>query len=162
MGTWGTGIQQNDTFCEVQESFRERWDAGEPPQNIAKELMDQMHSDPEAHIAVLAVADSLWHCDALEAMWLLAVREIVEEDVDISYWMQMNAPSGFIRNRRVVLRRFVERLEHAPSPKQKWHHSLKKSFPYSRGTTFWYKMNRQIFGAVVLQDYESSFSLIAI
>jgi len=162
MGTWGYGISQNDTFCEIQEEFRKKWNLGQIPDSIALKLYEQLHDNLEFHIGILAIADSMWRCNALSTHLLDTVTKIVEDQVDIQYWKSLGVTDEFIYNRKIELDTFLERISQKPTKKQQWKLTPIRDQTYSRGMVFWYKNKGRIFAGIVLDEYNSQYVLIAI
>ena len=70
MGVWGAGLTQSDEYCEVYDSFMEKYDAGELVEAITAEILNGYLSEFDADDGVLhdvyfALAKCQWMCGAL-------------------------------------------------------------------------------------------------
>ena len=109
MGTWGTGILEDDTALDIHGDFIERFDDGESPdaarQAAIRRYYDQF-LDEETNAAVwLGLAQAEWDVGALQPDTLQAIEQIVATGQDLARWDGPNQDQ-----RQAVLQAFVETL----------------------------------------------------
>ncbi|MDR3093680.1 MAG: hypothetical protein LBU62_03420, partial [Bacteroidales bacterium] len=70
MGTWGAGILDNDTSCEVRESFYEKYNLGVEAAQIFNALLEECESDlrdeERAYNVWLSLALCFWEIGILD------------------------------------------------------------------------------------------------
>ena len=109
MGTWGTGILEDDTALDIHGDFIERFDDGESPdaarQAVIRRYYDQF-LDEETNAAVwLGLAQAEWDVGALQPVTLQTIEQIVATGQDLARW------AGPDRDQRqAVLQAFVKAL----------------------------------------------------
>ena len=84
MGVWGAGLTQSDEYCEVYDSFMEKYDAGESVDTITDEILDGYLSEFDAddgilHDVYFALAKCQWMCGALSDTIMATVKEIIQK-----------------------------------------------------------------------------------
>ncbi len=149
MGTWGVGIAQNDTFCEVQEEFRSATSEGAEPLVIAEALRMKYFDSSERLNALYAIADALWHCNSINAEWIYTVTQIAQCGADEQLWRESGADARTMAKRRKVLEAFMNRIMQPPAKKQVWSKQKNGSIDLCKGDCFWYKSKGRIYGALV-------------
>lgn len=69
MGTWGTGLYENDTALDVKDEFEEYYQRGMAVQEITDRLMqeyaDILEDTDEAPLFWLSLADTQYHFGVL-------------------------------------------------------------------------------------------------
>ena len=97
MGVWGTGLTQSDEFCEVYDSFMEKYDAGESIDVITDEILNGYLSEFDAENGILhdvyfALAKCQWMCGALSESVMNTVKDVIQNGKTWSFlksWGQM-------------------------------------------------------------------------
>lgn len=151
MGTWGYGLYENDSFCEVVESFKENIRKGISVTDIVTSLHDKYEDKADSCIVSLAIAESLWRMGQLTLDVFNNVKYIIDSGIEADYWRQLGADEEFINHRCRELELFVMRLSHPPTSNQKWGEEL-ADVKLQKGTCFWYKHRGKIYGAVVVEE----------
>lgn len=163
MGTWGIDINQDDTFCSVCENFKAWLHTGMKLNSIVDKIIVLYEDEPDKHVAYLAIAECLWHCNQLTSNIYDNVIKIKDKNIDNIYWRSLGANEAMLRKRAKCLDRFIEHLSVNPSKNQMWDlNSSKTDTIIKKGDVFWYKSNGIIYGAVVLDKIKDIYYLIAI
>jgi hypothetical protein len=114
VGTWGTGILQDDFACDVHDGFMERLDAGESFKEIRaaleQEYADALEDPDEGPVFWLAFAKAQWESGALQPDVLAKVEGIVESGSDLERWEEAFDESDYGR-RKAVLKRFLKTIQ---------------------------------------------------
>lgn len=96
MGTWGTGLYQDDTACDVKESIKDRLIYGDEEgkrytkeeliESILEEYEDYMQLDDDRAIVILVLADILWKNGMLTDNLKMEALKIIENKTDLERW----------------------------------------------------------------------------
>ena len=116
MGVWGAGLTQSDEYCEVYDSFMEKYDAGESVDTITDEILDGYLSEFDAddgilHDVYFALAKSQWMCGALSDTIMATVKEIIQKGKNLAFLEELDADDRFLRDRKKNLDKFLLSLE---------------------------------------------------
>lgn len=114
MSTWGPAITDNDTSSDVYTDFFDRYNAGEAPEAISREMIDEyagvIQNEEDRNNFWLALGLAQWETKSLSP----EVREIIRETIltghDLLVWKELGATAAEIRRRQTVLTRFLARL----------------------------------------------------
>ena len=118
MGTWDTGLYQNDLSADVRDDYISKLKAGKSDEEALKEILEEYkeesEDDDEKYNFYLALADTLWKKGRLTDALKDKALEILEEDKVSERWM-----SEKIRKERIkVLDKLKGKLE-SPMPERK-------------------------------------------
>lgn len=118
MGTWDTGLYQNDLSADVRDDYISKLKAGKSDEEALNEILEEYKEESEDYDEkydfYLALADTLWKKGRLTDMLKGKALEILEEDKVSERWM-----SEKIRKERIkVLDKLKEKLE-SPMPERK-------------------------------------------
>ena len=118
MGTWDTGLYQNDLSADVRDDYISKLKAGksdeEALQEILSEYKEESEDDDEKYDFYLGLADTLWKKGRLTEELKVKALEILEEDKISDRW-----EGEKIRKERIkVLDKLKEKLE-SPMPERK-------------------------------------------
>ena len=169
MGTWGTGISSNDTFSDVYDDFFKYYNEGDFPDEILKKLMieyqEVLDNEDDFTNFWFAVAKAQWECKALEENIFNQIKWIVEEDIDINIWRNLDASEKDLKTRRNVLIKFLDSLKvEKAKPKARKAKKTNKNI-FEKGDCLSLKLiNGNYGGAIVLESFineEISANLIA-
>ena len=119
MGTWGTGLYQNDTSLDVKDEFIDKLHRGKSPEEITAEMIEDyaciMDNADEAPLFWSALADTQWK----RGMLLPEVKEKalfwIEKGGDVALWAEQ--PSLASKRKRVMDALKAQLL--APQPPRK-------------------------------------------
>ena len=123
MGTWGTGIYQNDTAADLKADFKDWVGLGWPTDALAQGLADHAGLDWDEPVveaddagAWIALAD-LFHQYALDHPPLFArACGLIEDGTDLALNIEQDLPAADVKRRAKVLAEAQARWA-APHPK---------------------------------------------
>ena len=158
MGVWGAGITQSDEYCEIYDSFMEKYDEGKSVELITEELLNEYLSEFEADDGVLhdvyfALAKCQWMCGALSDTIMSTVRDIIQSGKNLAFLKELEADDRFLRDRKKNLDKFLSSLETPRKTARKRKSPPKERVlpPANIGDVFTYK-GEQGFRVVVIVD----------
>ena len=157
MGTWGTAIKSNDTSADIYADFFDLYNGGKEPNEIKKKLISDNPNGENDFWFALALA--LWETKSLSTDILEKVREIIKSKSDLKLWKELDASESDIKKRKIVLDKFLVKLESEKSkPKSRKRISTKEPI-FEKGTCLTFKLdNGNYGGAIVLEaDNYSKF-----
>lgn len=116
MGVWGAGLTQSDEYCEVYDSFMEKYDAGESVEVITKEILAEYLAEFDAddgilHDVYFALAKCQWMCGALSNSLMVTVKEIIQNGKNLEFLKDLEADDRFLHDRKKNLDKFLISLE---------------------------------------------------
>lgn len=161
MGTWGTKIGSNDTFCETQEMFKKLMtNNGLSPKEAAEEVI-QMNCDNADIVNVYyAVADALWHYNELNDDLLNIVEKFLENDLE--NWKELGADEEMLAQRERSIKAFRQRLSKKAKNNAVWHIIKQASDLPKKGDVFWYRKKGCMYVCLVVDIIECDYYLIGI
>lgn len=157
MGTWGTAIKSNDTSADTYADFFDLYNEGEKPTEIKKKLISVNPNGTNDFWFALALA--LWETKSLPNDILEKVRKIIESESDLKLWRELDASESDIKKRKIVLEKFLTKLE-SEKAKPKARKRISKKEPiFKKGTCLTFKLsNGNYGGGIVLEsDFETGF-----
>lgn len=162
MGTWGTAIKSNDTSADIYADFFDLYNEGKKPTEIKEKLIADNPNGENGFWFALALA--LWETKNLPTDILEKIREIIKGESDLKLWKELDATESDISKRKVVLEKFLIKLE-SEKPRAKARKKKKTKEPiFEKGTCIVFKLeNGNYGGAIVLSsDLEtgSGYNLI--
>jgi len=114
MGTWGTDIQDNDIYADVESEFLEQLAENKTPKELYKYFIEDSDFNEEiseeTHDWWFAIADVFWKIDHLDTRVFLIVKNIIETKADIIYWKDCDADEEDIQEREEVLKQFLNKI----------------------------------------------------
>lgn len=168
MGTWGTGISSNDTYCEVYEQFFSMYNEGLEVIEITNKLMEMfdetIRCEEDYTNFWFALAKGQWECKALSPDVFEKVKAIIENEEDIRIWKQLDANEKDLQARRNVLAKFLNNLSvEKKSPKKRKKTRFKPAI-FEKGDCIIFRMSNGNFGGAVviytLDTKEAGLNLI--
>lgn len=129
MGTWGTGIFDDDDAADVKEDYRDLVAEGNSGEQATDILLQKWKPDTASTVFWLALAATQWRCGRLEDRVKSRALAIIESETDLERWKQAGDRTA-LRKRSAVLERLRTQLT-SPQPKQT---KIRKPF---RSTTDW-------------------------
>jgi hypothetical protein len=171
VGVWGMGLSQSDEFLDIYDRFFEEYDGGKEPADISdgivKEYLAEFDKDDGVlHDVYFALAKAQWECCAIQKNVYDMVKDIVENEKNIKYYLELGATGSDIKERRKVLRAFLDKLS---VPREKARKRKKPRVPkapaLSKGDIFAYPYADGYGGGIALEHlrfYEGDDGLILI
>lgn len=160
MGTWGTGIGQNDTFCEIQEEFRSRAKDSNDYSAIAKEILSEESDNPDYLNVIYALTDALWHSNALEPDLFEKILYYHAKGIDQDEWRANGADERMLKKRNEKLQNFITKLSRQPKKNEIWKLNKPTIILPQRGQLFWYRIKKTSYGALVIDIQDKGFFLL--
>lgn len=163
MGVWGTGLTQSDEYCEVYDSFMEKYDAGESVEAITEEILNGYLAEFDAddgilHDVYFALAKGQWMCGALSESLMNRVRDIIQNGKNLAFLRELDASDAFLRDRKKKLDKFLLSLETPRSnPRKRKLPAKERPLPPANiGDVFSYKGEAGFRIAVVLDSWDQT------
>ena len=157
MGTWGTAIKSNDTSADIYADFFDLYNEGKEPIEIKTKLIADNPNGTNDFWFALALA--LWETKSLQNDILEKVRDIIESESDLKIWRELDASESDIKKRKVVLDRFLVKLESEKAKPRARKRISKKEPIFEKGSCLTFKLeNGNYGGGIVLEsDFETGF-----
>lgn len=157
MGTWGTAIKSNDTSADTYADFFDLYNDGKEPNEIKNKLISENPNGTNDFWFALALA--LWETKSLSNDILEKIRGIVESESDLKLWKELDASESDIKKRKVVLDKFLAKLESEKAKPKARKRIVKKEPIFKKGTCLTFRLeNGNYGGGLVLEsDFETGF-----
>lgn len=113
MGTWGTGIEDNDTASEViadYYSLLETMSVEKVMERMIDFYRQKIESPEESNNFWLALASVQLETNTLQADVAERVRRIIETEADLLLWKELKASANDLELRKKELADFLTRL----------------------------------------------------
>ena len=114
MGTWNTKINGNDTFQDIYQNFFDRYNEGENPVAISKEIQEEfaeMFEDYDDRFdSLFGLALAQWETKSLDTKIYKQVKDIIESGVELERWKGEIADNNSIKQRQKVLEKFLNQI----------------------------------------------------
>lgn len=114
MGTWSTGILDNDTSAEVYEDFFKLYNQGKNGTEISNILLSQLNEslkDKEEHNNILfALAFAQWEISDTNKELYQNVQKIIESEDDLNLWKELGADEVMLKSRQRELNKFLKKI----------------------------------------------------
>lgn len=169
MGTWGTGIKDNDAFADVYSEFFDEYNKGGDPCKISKNIIERnweiSEIEEERNSLWFAIGLAQWETKSLDVEILKKIEDIISSGDELNVWLNLGATENDIKKRQVVLEKFLEKLK-SDRPKAKPRKKVKQKMPvFAIGDCLTFRMhNGNYGGAVVLatdNNPETAYNLVA-
>jgi hypothetical protein len=149
LGTWGTAIKSNDTSADIYANFFDLYNEGKEPTEIKNKLILENPDGENDFWFALALA--LWETKSLPKDILEKIREIIQSKSDLKLWKELDASESDIKKRKIVLDKFLIRLESEKTkPKARKKNVIKEPI-FESGTCLLFELeNGNYGGALVL------------
>ena len=109
MGTFGTGILDNDTSGEVYNKFIEHLESGvdipKAIDEINSQFIEYKKGDSKTDF-IFALGLALWENCSLDQKTLNEIKKIIELDVDIDIWKKLEGSEKDIKQRKKELKKY--------------------------------------------------------
>ena len=130
MGTWGKGLFENDTACDIRGNFFNLIAQGFSPPDASRWLVHQWdpdniyqrkrYDDPdEARVIWLAIAAIQWRVGWLEAGVKERALRIIHDGSDLQGWIDETTDLDVAERRAVLEKLKVQLLSPQPEPMNK-------------------------------------------
>lgn len=114
MGTWGTGILENDFSADIYGDFFEEFDKGVHPARISKSIIannqEAIDDQYSSNNFWLTLALAQWETGSLDPEVFTRVKNIMESKQDIEIWRECDAFDADVESRQKDLEEFIEKI----------------------------------------------------
>ena len=152
MGTWSATIFGNDTSLDIKDEFFERYNRGEEPANIKKDLTLDMDDDDRFNV-MFALAHCMWEVGQLEDDFLFEIKKAIANEEDLAIAKKLGADSKFIKQRSKNLEKFLEKIS---IKKEKTKKRVAPPIPveskYSDGAVMLFQYEDGMYGVLIAVD----------
>lgn len=157
MGTWGTAIKSNDTSADIYADFFDLYNNGKEPNEIKNKLISDNPNGTNDFWFTLALA--LWETKSLTNEILEKIRKIIESESDLKAWKELDASESDIKKRKIVLEKFLVKLESEKTKSKARKRITKKEPIFKKGSCLTFKLNNGNYGGgIVLEsDFDTGF-----
>ena len=111
MGTWGTGLYQDDTTCDVKEDYINLLKIGTEPKEAMEEMIenweDCIEDVEEGPLFWFALADTQWKYGLLDKKVKKKALQYIEAGTDLERWKE---DKKLYERREMVLEKLKEKL----------------------------------------------------
>lgn len=115
MGTWGTGILQNDTSADIYQRFRELYNEKKTRNVIIHELKTEFKEIEENEYTkndfLFTIGLASWEICELDNKTLDEITTIIQNESDIEKWEKADADVVTIKSRKKVLTEFLKKIQ---------------------------------------------------
>ncbi len=112
MGTWGTGLYQDDTTCDVKEEYLNLLKIGTEPEEAMEEMIinweDCIEDVEEGTLFWFALAETQWRYGLLDKKVKEIALQYIEEGIDLERWEE---DQKLYTKRKTELEKLKEKLE---------------------------------------------------
>ncbi len=112
MGTWGTGLYQDDTTCDIKEDYLDLLKVGMSKEEALKKIIeyneDRLRYEDERDLFWMALADTQWKYGRLDEKVKKRAIEAIESGRDLEIWKKDNPK--LYKKRKIVLEKLKEKL----------------------------------------------------
>ena len=156
MGTWGAGLYQDDTACDVRDDYIRHLKSGlsdaASTRQILKRFGKLLRDTQIACMVYLALADTQWHYGRLDAAVKKRALGLLRKGADLSSW-EKDSPQ-LVNARKKVLASLGKRLRTKPKARREVKveppKALKTWTDAKLGTVFLLPLSSSTFAALVL------------
>ena len=108
MGTWSASIFGNDTSLDTKDEFFERYNQGEEPEDIKKDLLLDIDDEDRFNV-MFALAQCMWEVGQLDESFLSDIEKVIESKEDLAVLEELGADKSFIKQRTAHLEKFLKK-----------------------------------------------------
>jgi hypothetical protein len=155
MGTWGYGLNENDTSFDVTETFFEKYNTGMEPLAIRKDILEQfaysLNDSEDSDNVLFPLAKCLWEVCGLDKETLVKVKERIEGGGNIEVVRFLGADDEFLKKRGAMLNKFLAKISIPKErPKVRKKPPVHIDSPYRTGSCLSFQYPDGTFGGAVV------------
>ena len=121
MGTWGTGLYQDDTTCDIKDDYITYLQIGMTNEEATRRIIDEndwcFEDEEEGALLWFALADTQWKYGRLLDEVKQKAIECIDSGVDLEKWREED--EKLCEKRKKVLEALKERLNSEQPPEKK-------------------------------------------
>lgn len=166
MGTWGTRLTNDDFTLDIISEFFELFDNGEDSKDIRIKLetsyADSIKDEDEGHLFWLALAKAQWDIGLLDKDILDKVEDIVNSDIDIKKWIELDGENP--EKRRRLVKEFAKEIKTPRIKPRKIKRKILRSSPFEIGDVVVFQTSNGEYGSFVVltAEKDTQFATTAI
>jgi len=158
MGSWGTGILEDDLAADIYDSYMDMLDSKKAHQEIRKELENNYHEciedEEEQYSYWLGLAKAQWECGILEKDVHQIVNEFIDSDVSLSLWGAEDEKDYSARKKKLAqFQRTISKVKSKPRKPKKYR--FVPAF-FKAGDCLIFKIPDGRYGAALVLDIDNS------
>ena len=143
MGTWGTGLYQDDTTCDIKDDYITYLKIGMTNEEATRRIIEEndwcFEYEDEGALLWFALADTQWKYGRLLDEVKEKAIECIDSGIDLEKWKEDD--EKLYQKRKKVLEALRERLNSQQSQKKKIEKFKSYSCPWKIGDVYAFKVN---------------------
>ena len=152
MGTWSASIFGNDTALDTKDKFFERYNQGEEPEDIKKDLLLDIDDDDRFNV-MFALAQCMWEVGQLDESFLSDIEKVIESKEDLAVLEELGADKSFIKQRTAHLEKFFKKISvKKEKPKKRVAPPIPVESKYRNGAVMAFQYEDGRYGALISVD----------
>lgn len=149
MGTWSAAIFGNDTSLDIKDEFYERYNRGDEPEDIKKDLLLDIDDDDRFN-AMFALAKCMWEVGQLDESFLSDIEKVIESKEDLAVLEELGADKSFIKQRTAHLEKFLKKISvKKEKPKKRVAPPIPVESKYRNGAVMVFQYEDGRYGALI-------------
>ena len=152
MGTWSASIFGNDTSLDTKDEFFERYNQGEEPEDIKKDLLLDIDDEDRFNV-MFALAQCMWEVGQLDEPFLSDIEKVIESKEDLAVLEELGADKSFIKQRTAHLEKFFKKISiKKEKPKKRVAPPIPVESKYRNGAVMAFQYEDGRYGALIAVD----------
>ncbi len=152
MGTWSASIFGNDTSLDTKDEFFERYNQGEEPEDIKKDLLLDIDDEDRFNV-MFALAQCMWEVGQLDESFLSDIEKVIENKEDLAVLEELGADKSFIKQRTSNLEKFLNKISvKKEKPKKRVAPPIPVESKYRNGAVMVFQFEDETYGALISVD----------
>ena len=152
MGTWSASIFGNDTSLDIKDEFFERYNLGEEPEDIKKDLLLDIDDEDRFNV-MFALAQCMWEVGQLDEPFLSDIEKVIESKEDLAVLEELGADKSFIKQRTSNLEKFLKKISvKKEKPKKRVAPPIPVESKYRNGAVMVFQFEDETYGALISVD----------
>lgn len=152
MGTWSASIFGNDTSLDTKDEFFERYNQGEEPEDIKKDLLLDIDDEDRFNV-MFALAQCMWEVGQLDESFLSDIEKVIESKEDLAVLEELGADKSFIKQRTAHLEKFLKKIcVKKEKPKKRVAPPIPVESKYRNGAVMVFQFEDETYGALISVD----------
>ena len=144
MGTWGTGIYQNDVSLDVKDAYMMKLKSGKSDEKALQEILEEMKIESEdddcKYDFIFALADTLWKSGRLTEDIKNKALQMIEEDKLSGRWH----PEKIRKNRVKILDNLKMKIESQMPMRKKISVHKPYSLGWNDGDVYYFQIKNKV------------------
>ena len=152
MGTWNASIFGNDTSLDTKDEFFERYNQGEEPEDIKKDLLLDINDEDRFNV-MFALAQCMWEVGQLDESFLSDIEKVIESKEDLAVLEELGADKSLIKQRTAHLEKFLKKISvKKEKPKKRVAPPIPVESKYRNGAIMVFQYEDGTYGALISVD----------